>query len=72
MDQHHCKQNFRRHLLLKKTDPINLTILTFVVQLRVSQTEVPGAESLLFLPDSTRANLADMGDSVDQEIAMSQ
>jgi hypothetical protein len=31
--------------------------------------EVPRADSLLFLPDSARANLADMGHRVDQEMA---
>ncbi len=31
-----------------------------------------GADSLLFLPDSARANLADMGNCVDQEMANSQ
>ncbi len=34
--------------------------------------DVPGADSLLFLSDSARANLADMGNCVDQEMANSQ
>jgi hypothetical protein len=34
--------------------------------------DVPRADSLLFLPDSARANLADMGHHVDQEMANSQ
>jgi hypothetical protein len=34
--------------------------------------DVPGADSLLFLPDSARANLADMGHRVNQEMANSQ
>ncbi len=33
---------------------------------------VPGADSLLFLPDSARVNFADMGHRVDQEMANSQ
>jgi hypothetical protein len=33
---------------------------------------IPGAESLLFLLASTRANLSHMGDCVDREVAMSQ
>jgi hypothetical protein len=32
----------------------------------------PGADSLLFLPDSARANLADMGNHVDGEMVKSQ
>jgi hypothetical protein len=38
----------------------------------VPPTEVPGAESLLFLPASARANLSHVGDCVDREVAMSQ
>ncbi len=34
--------------------------------------DVSGADSLHFLPDSARANLADMGHCVDQEMANSQ
>jgi hypothetical protein len=34
--------------------------------------DIPGADSLLFLPDSARANLAYMGDCVDREMANSQ
>ena len=33
---------------------------------------MPVAEALLFLPDTARAILADMGDSADREVAMSQ
>jgi hypothetical protein len=34
--------------------------------------DVPRADSLLFLPDSVRANLADMGNHVDREMTNSQ
>jgi hypothetical protein len=34
--------------------------------------DVPGTDSLLFLPDSARANLADMVNYVDREMANSQ
>jgi hypothetical protein len=37
-----------------------------------SHTEVPGADSLLFLHNTAQANLTHMGDRVDQEVAMSQ
>jgi hypothetical protein len=45
--------------------------LTHLFQLFIPPTEVPGAESLLFLPASTRANLSHIGDCVDREVAMS-
>jgi hypothetical protein len=32
--------------------------------------EVPGADSLLFLQDTAQANLAHMGDRVEQEVVM--
>ncbi len=60
-----------------------LSPMTFLVQrlplqnipthfwLFIPPTEVPGAESLLFLPASARANLFHMGDCVDREVAMS-
>ena len=38
----------------------------------LSQTEVPCSETLLFPSDSARANLADMGNSADQEVSMSR
>jgi hypothetical protein len=37
-----------------------------------SQTDVPGAETLFFLPDLARAHLTDMGHCVDQEMAQSR
>jgi hypothetical protein len=46
--------------------------LTLFFQLFIPPTEVPGAESQLFLPASARANLSHMGDRVDREVAISQ
>jgi hypothetical protein len=40
--------------------------------LHYSQTDIPGAETLFFLPDSARAHLTDKGHHVDQEMAQSQ
>jgi hypothetical protein len=39
--------------------------ITPIVRLLDSHTEVPGADSLSFLPDTARANLAHMGDRID-------
>jgi hypothetical protein len=36
------------------------------------KNDIPGADSLLFLPDSARANHPDMGHRVDQKMANSQ
>ena len=52
--------------MIEKTAQRNIKVLTLVVQLHLSQTEVPGAEELFFLPDSAQANLADMGNSADR------
>jgi hypothetical protein len=46
--------------------------LTPIFPLFHSKTEVPGADSLSFLPDTARAYLAHMGDHVDREVAMSR
>jgi hypothetical protein len=43
-----------------------------IVRLLDSHTEVPGADSLSFLPDTAQANLAHMGDRIDREGAMSR
>ena len=37
-----------------------------------AQTDLPGAESLFFLSDSTQAHLNDMGNHVNQEMAKSR
>ncbi len=47
--------------------PTHTPRLTFI-----PPTEVPGAESLLFLPASARDNLSHIGDRVEREVAISQ
>jgi hypothetical protein len=53
---------------IKKQSDNNISCL----RLHHSQTDVPGAESLFFLPDSASAHLADMVHPDDQEMAQSR
>jgi hypothetical protein len=69
VDQHSQKLYCWWYILPQKAAWLGLTLILWLFH---SPTEVPGAETLLFLPDSARAVLSDMGDCVDREVALSQ
>ena len=56
----------------QKSAPTTIKILAPFVRLHLSQTEVPRAETLIFLPGTTQANLVDVGNSLDRDVVMSQ
>jgi hypothetical protein len=63
------KEQKRRNIYLTHTKNV---LSRFDHSIVSKKKDIPGADSLLFLPDSARANLVDMGHCVDQEMANSQ
>jgi len=72
MDQYCGKQDCQQHISSQKTDPTTIKLLTRFVWLHLPPIEIPSIESLCFLLDRAKANLADMGHSLEREMAMSQ